>query len=79
MTFEVVSTHSWNVLGTFEDESSAREAVDSSLSNGGAQAHDLIVYVSDEHGHQVAELSDQELAEWAHDHAHSYFGIAEPA
>ena len=64
MTYEVVSTRSWNVLGTFEDEGIAREAVSSSLGDG-ASMHDLVVYVSDDEGHQVAEWSDQELAEWA--------------
>lgn len=65
MTFEVVSTRSWNVLATFEDESVAREAVHASVAERGADVHDLLVCVSDDEGHPVGELSDEPLAEWA--------------
>lgn len=65
MTYEVVSTQSWNVLGTFEDEDIARAAVAASLADRGAGIHDLVVYVSDDAGHQIDELGDEQLAGWA--------------
>jgi len=61
MAYEVVSTASWNVLGTFEDESIARAAVVSL----GVDPHDVVVYVSDDAGEPVDELADAELARWA--------------
>jgi hypothetical protein len=64
MTFELVSTQSWNVLGTFEDESVARDAVHLSVERGAA-VHDLVVYVTDDVGHAQGEYSDVELAAWA--------------
>jgi hypothetical protein len=64
MTFEIVSTHSWNVLGTFDDELTAQQAVISSLREGGAGPEDLVVYVSDEAGEPVAEFSEDDLTQW---------------
>lgn len=65
MTFEVVSTVSWNVLGTFDDEATARDAVKVALAQPGSSIHDVVVYVSDETGDTVEELSDDQLARWA--------------
>jgi hypothetical protein len=64
MVYEIVSTQSWNVLGTFDDEAVAREAIHLSVAERGASVADLVVYISDESG-RVAELSDRELASWA--------------
>ena len=65
MVFEVISTQSLNVLGTFEDESVAREAVQTSVARLGAGLGDLVVFVSDDDGRHVAEYGDSELATWA--------------
>jgi hypothetical protein len=65
MLFEVVSTRSWSVLGTFEDEEVAREAVRASVAQRGTTMHDLVVYVSDDDGQPSYELEDNELAGWA--------------
>lgn len=64
MVYEIVSTQSWNVLGTFDDEALAREAVHLSVAERGARVGELVVYVSDERG-RVGELSDGDLASWA--------------
>jgi hypothetical protein len=64
MTYEIVSTESWNVLGTFDDETAAREATWVSLADRGASVGNLVVYVSPEHG-PVRELSGHALAKWA--------------
>jgi hypothetical protein len=64
MVFEVVSTVTWNVLGTFGDEAEAREAVRSLLSEDGSDAHDLVVYGSDDSGDPVAEFANAELVDW---------------
>lgn len=64
MTFEVVTTQSWNVLGTFEDESVAREAIRVATEQG-SQPDDLVVYVSDACGQPISEIGGKELAEWA--------------
>lgn len=63
MTFEVVSTRSWNVLGTFEDEASMREAVLSSFVSGGAEPDELVVYASSDYGDPQGEVTGLELAE----------------
>lgn len=65
MSYEVVSALSWNVLGTFEDEAAAQAAVVSSIDEGGADLHDLVVYVSNDDGSAVDELADDKLATWA--------------
>jgi hypothetical protein len=65
MTFEIVSTQSWNVLGTFEDEQAAQAAVSSSLREGGATVEDLVVYVTDDAGEMVLEYHDGHLGHWA--------------
>jgi hypothetical protein len=65
MTYELVSTISWNVLGTFEDEATTRTAVDSVLAQPGSSMHDLVLYISDDTGATIEELSDHQLAEWA--------------
>ncbi len=65
MTYEIVSTQSWNVLGTFDDEEAAREAVCEALTEGGATTRDLVVYASDSGGRPVAEYADGTLAGWA--------------
>jgi hypothetical protein len=65
MLFEVVSTVTWNVLGTFSDEDEAREAVRSLLSDQEClDAHDLVVYASDDSGGPVAEFVNAELVDW---------------
>ena len=64
MVYEIVSTQSWNVLGTFDDEAVAREAIHVSVAERGATVADLVVYISDETG-RVGELSNSELASWA--------------
>jgi hypothetical protein len=43
VVFEIVSTQSWNVLGTFDDEAVAREAVRVSVAERGAGLGDLVV------------------------------------
>ena len=63
MVYEIVSTQSWNVLGTFDDEAVAREAIHLSVAERGATVADLVVYISDETS-RVAELSDSELTSW---------------
>jgi hypothetical protein len=65
MTYEILSTRSWNVLGTFDDENVAREAVAKSVTERGASIGDLVVYVSDDDGHPVDELGDDHLSAWA--------------
>ena len=76
MTYEIVSTESWNVLGTFDDEAVAREATRVSLTDGGASVGDLVVYVSPEHG-RAWELSGGALASWVGiDPAHAQNGPA---
>jgi hypothetical protein len=65
MTYEVVSTRSWNVLGTFDQEDAARAAVASSMADHGAGIHDLVVYVSDDSGHPVGEYGEEQLVSWA--------------
>jgi hypothetical protein len=60
-----VDITSGNVLGTFENLKSAREAVRSALEWPGYSVHDVVVYVSDDAGEPVEELGDQQLAEWA--------------
>ena len=64
MLYEIVSTQSWNVLGTFDDESVARKAIQLSVTARGASVGDLVVYLSDESG-RVGELTDGGLASWA--------------
>jgi hypothetical protein len=64
MTFEVVSTRSWNVLGTFEDEDTARAAVSASLSQETVRPDDLVVYVSEGDRH-LDELTADKLIAWA--------------
>jgi len=64
MLFEVVSTVTWNVLGTFRDEAEAREAVRGLLSEDGSDAHDLVVYASDGSGDLAAEFANAELVDW---------------
>jgi hypothetical protein len=66
MTFEVVSTSSWNVLGTFEDEDDARRAVASLVSESDRDIHDLIVYRSTDDGQPDGELDEAHgLSVWA--------------
>ena len=65
MAYELVSTLSWNVLGTFGEAAEAQEAVAAGLTEGGAGAHDLLVNVLDESGNVVEEIHDAELAAWA--------------
>ncbi len=65
VSYEVVSALSWNVLGTFEDEAAAQAAVVSSIDDGNATPHDLVVYVSNDDGSPANELADGELAAWA--------------
>ncbi len=70
MAFEVLSTLSWNVLGTFEDADHAREAIQSSLSEGGAEPeHLLVTEVVD--GTTVREFTGVDLVSWAGAHAHA--------
>lgn len=64
MTFEIVSTRSWNVLGTYEDEDVARQAM-LSVARQGADVHEFVVYVSDDAGNAVDELENDQLANWA--------------
>lgn len=63
MTFEIVSAESWNVLGTYEDEDRARQAM-ASTARQGADLHEFIVYISNEAEDTVAELEDHRLADW---------------
>ncbi len=65
MIFEVVSTTSWSVLGTFEDADTTREAVRSALEQSGSNVREIVVYVSDEAGESVEEIGDHGLVEWA--------------
>jgi hypothetical protein len=65
MVFEIVSTQSWNVLGTFDDEAVAREAVRVSVAERGAGLDDLVVYISDDAGAPRDELGADVLAVWA--------------
>lgn len=65
MNYELVSTRSWNVLGTFDDEHSAQSAVADCMTHG-ASLYDVVVYVCDEHGNHSHELAERDLAEWAH-------------
>jgi hypothetical protein len=65
MAYELVSTLSWNVLGTFDEATKAQEAVSASLTDGGASPHDLLVNVLDESGNVVEEIHDADLAAWA--------------
>jgi len=71
MSFEVLSTISWNVLGTFEDENETREAVSESLTQGGAEAQHLLLTVLNDDAEVVQELTGQDLASWAGIHAHA--------
>jgi hypothetical protein len=68
MAFEVLSTQSWNVLGTFAVEEEARQAVRSSLSEGGAEPEHLLVSEVEDGGTVVREFSGSELAEWSGQH-----------
>ena len=58
MSYEVVSTLSWNVLDVFEQEGAAREAVLSSLTDGGASPDDLLLTIFDDQGHVEGRLTD---------------------
>jgi hypothetical protein len=65
MAYELISTLSMNVLGTFEEPSEAQKAVATSLTDGGAASHELLLNVLDDSGEVVEELHDAELAAWA--------------
>lgn len=43
LVYEIISTHSWNVLGTFDDLDAAKKAFASSLDEGGASDDDLML------------------------------------
>lgn len=55
MTYTVISTQSFAVLGDFEDEMTAQEAVYESLSSGEAGPGDIMVMVYDDDGKVVQD------------------------
>jgi hypothetical protein len=65
MTFELLSTVSWNIIGTFDEVDTAREAVRVAVDGMGIDIHELELLVSDDDGERVEELSDADLARWA--------------
>jgi len=65
MTYSVMSTRSFAVLGDFDTEDAARAAVQQSLSAGGADLGDVMVMVFDDSGVPVADFESAALARWA--------------
>jgi len=64
MTFSVISTQSFAVLGDFDDAASAQAAVRASLDEGRAKPTDLLVFVYDDDGSISAEVGADDLAAW---------------
>ena len=58
MTYSVLSTHSFAVLGDFDDADEARAAVYQSVTDGGADLGDVMVMVFDDDGHGRRNLTE---------------------